>query len=96
MRCIGGVVHSKFDGYRLQDQWTSYGWNVFSIPDGHDYDQIVDVLKTMEELGPGRSAADDRLRQDDQGLLAGGGGREDSRRRAIRSSAIRAIPSASR
>ena len=25
---IGGVVHSKFDGYRLIDQWTSYGWNV--------------------------------------------------------------------
>jgi transketolase len=45
---LGGVVHSKFDGYRLQDQWTSYGWNVFSIPDGHDYGQIVDVLKTME------------------------------------------------
>ena len=28
---IGGVVHSKFDGYRLIDQWTSYGWNVFTI-----------------------------------------------------------------
>jgi len=49
---IGGVVHSKFDGYRLQDQWTSYGWNVFSIPDGHDYDQIVDVLTTMENWDP--------------------------------------------
>jgi transketolase len=45
---IGGVVHSKFDGYRLKDQWTSYGWNVFTIPDGHDYGQILDVLKTME------------------------------------------------
>jgi transketolase len=45
---MGGVVHTKFDGYRLQDQWTSYGWNVFSIPDGHDYGQIVNVLKTME------------------------------------------------
>ena len=49
MRCIGGVVHSKFEGYRLKDQWTSYGWNVFSIPDGHDYGQILDVLKTMED-----------------------------------------------
>ena len=49
---IGGVVSSKFDGYRLMDQWTSYGWNVFSIPDGHDYDQIVGVLKTMEEWDP--------------------------------------------
>jgi transketolase len=45
---IGGVVHSKFEGYRLKDQWTSYGWNVFTIPDGHDYGQILDVLKTME------------------------------------------------
>src|SRR4029077_1671252 len=45
---LGGVVHSKFEGYRLKDQWTSYGWNVFTIPDGHDYAQILDVLKTME------------------------------------------------
>jgi transketolase len=49
---IGGVVHRKFEGYRLVDQWTSYGWNVFSLPDGHDYDQIVSVLKTMEEWDP--------------------------------------------
>src|SRR5439155_1243 len=40
-RLIGGVVSSKFDGYRLIDQWRSYGWNVFSIPDGHNYDQIA-------------------------------------------------------
>ena len=49
---IGGVVSRKFDGYRLMDQWTSYGWNVFSIPDGHDYDQIVRVLRDMEEWDP--------------------------------------------
>ena len=49
---IGGVVNRKFDGYRLIDQWTSYGWNVFSIPDGHDYDQIVRVLRDMEEWDP--------------------------------------------
>ena len=49
---IGGVVHDKFDGYRLRDQWTSYGWNVFTIADGHDYDQILDVLKTMEDWDP--------------------------------------------
>jgi len=49
---IGGVVHRKFEGYRLVEQWTSYGWNVFSLPDGHDYDQIVGVLKTMEEWAP--------------------------------------------
>jgi transketolase len=50
---VGGVVHSKFDGYRLSDQWTSYGWNVFSIPDGHDYGQILGALKTMEDWDPG-------------------------------------------
>src|SRR5499426_403596 len=49
---IGGVVHKKFDGYRLIDQWTSYGWNVFHLLDGHDYDQIVGALKTMEEWDP--------------------------------------------
>jgi transketolase len=49
---IGGVVPTKFKDYRLVDQWTAYGWNVFSLPDGHDYDQIVDVLKTMEEWDP--------------------------------------------
>jgi transketolase len=49
---IGGVVPGRFDGYRLRDQWTSYGWNVLSIPDGHDYDQILDVLKTMEDWDP--------------------------------------------
>jgi transketolase len=49
---LGGVVSCKFDGYRLVDQWTSYGWNVHSIPDGHDYDQIATVLKTMEQWDP--------------------------------------------
>ena len=49
---IGGVVASKFTGYRLVDQWTSYGWNVFTLPDGHDYEQIVSVMKKMEEWDP--------------------------------------------
>src|SRR4051812_23260930 len=49
---IGGVVNGKFDGYKLQDQWTSYGWNVFSVPDGHDYGQIMNVLKKMEGWDP--------------------------------------------
>jgi len=49
---LGGVVHRRFDGYRLIDQWTSYGWNVFPLPDGADYDLIVGVLKTMEEWDP--------------------------------------------
>ena len=40
----------------LIEQWTSYGWNVFSIPDGHDYDQIVGVLQDDGGLGPERIA----------------------------------------
>ncbi len=49
---IGGVIASKYDGYRLIDQWTSYGWNVFALEDGNNYDQIVAALKAMEEWDP--------------------------------------------
>ena len=70
---IGGVIDSKFDGYRLVDQWTSYGWNVLTIADGHDYDQIVGVLKAMEDWDPGDRRPMIVDRQDHQGLLAGGG-----------------------
>ena len=41
MRSSAAWSHSKFDGYQLMDQWTSYGWNVFTIADGHDYGQIA-------------------------------------------------------
>src|SRR5258705_4042426 len=51
-RLLGGVVNAKFDRYRLVDQWTSYGWNLFTIPDGHDYGQIVAVLEAMEASNP--------------------------------------------
>lgn len=49
---IGGVVAEKYDGYRIVDQWTSYGWNVLTMEVGHDYGQIVSVLKAMEEWDP--------------------------------------------
>jgi transketolase len=49
---IGGVVPEKFDGYRLVDQWTSYGWNVFTIESGNNYGQIMAALKTMDEWDP--------------------------------------------
>ena len=49
---LGGVVPAKFRGYNLVDQWTSYGWNVFTMDDGGDYAQIVSVLKTMEDWDP--------------------------------------------
>ena len=49
---IGGVVDSKYDAYRLEDQWASYGWNTLSIDDGNDYDQVIAALKTMEDWDP--------------------------------------------
>ena len=49
---LGGVIASKYAGYRLVDQWTSYGWNVFTIEDGNDYDQVVSALKTMDDWDP--------------------------------------------
>lgn len=53
---MGGVIGSEYDSYRLEDQWASYGWNVFTLDNGNDYDQVVAALKTMEEWDP----ADDR------------------------------------
>ncbi len=46
---LGGVVDRKFDSYRLVDQWTSYGWNVLTLPNGNDYGQVLSALKTMED-----------------------------------------------
>ncbi|MDP8990479.1 MAG: hypothetical protein M3N41_10430, partial [Acidobacteriota bacterium] len=46
---LGGVIDAKYDAYRLIDQWTSYGWNVFTVDDGNDYGQVVAALKTMED-----------------------------------------------
>ena len=49
---IGGVISTKYDRYRLVDQWTSYGWNVFTLDNGNDYGEIVAALKTMENWDP--------------------------------------------
>ena len=46
---LGGVISTKYDHYRIVDQWTSYGWNVFALDDGNDYGQVMAALKTMEE-----------------------------------------------
>ena len=52
---VGGVIDSKYKQYELEEQWTSYGWNVFALENGNDYEQILAVLKTMEDWD-----ADDR------------------------------------
>ena len=49
---VGGVIQPQYEGYRLEDQWASYGWNVLTIEDGNDYDQVVTALKTMEDWDP--------------------------------------------
>jgi transketolase len=49
---IGGVIDSKYAGYDFVQQWTSYGWRVLTMADGHDYDQIATTLKTMEDSDP--------------------------------------------
>ena len=42
---IGGVIDAKFAGYNLVEQWTSYGWNVFTVANGNDYEQVVAALQ---------------------------------------------------
>ena len=49
---LGGVIPGQYDRYRIIDQWTSYGWNVFWLDNGNDYGQIAAALKTMEEWDP--------------------------------------------
>jgi transketolase len=49
---LGGVIAAKYDGYRLIDQWTSYGWNVFPLEQGNDYGEVVKTLKAMEDWDP--------------------------------------------
>ena len=53
---VGSVIQPQYDGYRIEDQWASYGWNVFTIEDGNDFDQVVAALKTMEDW----DSSDDR------------------------------------
>jgi transketolase len=52
---IGGVIHSRYQGYDLAQQWSSYGWNVLTVGDGNDFDDVFGALKLMEEW-----PADDR------------------------------------
>ena len=49
---LGGVVPATYDGYQIEAQWTSYGWNVFALPDANNYDQVMAGLKTMEDWDP--------------------------------------------
>ena len=46
---VGSVIKPVYDAYRIEDQWASYGWNVMTLDDGNDYNQVVAALKTMED-----------------------------------------------
>ncbi|MDX1647398.1 MAG: hypothetical protein R3304_09660 [Longimicrobiales bacterium] len=46
---VGGVIKSRHDGYDIAQQWSSYGWNVFGIENGNDFDDVFAALKVMEE-----------------------------------------------
>ena len=49
---IGGVIQPQYKSYRIEDQWSSYGWNVLSVDNANDFDQLVSALKTMEDWDP--------------------------------------------
>jgi hypothetical protein len=49
---MGGVIDAKYTGYDFIEQWKSYGWNVMTMSNGHDYDQIVGALKAMDDVDP--------------------------------------------
>jgi transketolase len=50
---IGGVIAAKYEGdYDLVNQWTSYGWNVFTLSNGNDYNEVTAALKAMDEVDP--------------------------------------------
>jgi transketolase len=46
---LGGVIPSRNAGYRLAQQWSSYGWNVMSVEDGGDYRRVASVFEEMEK-----------------------------------------------
>ena len=49
---MGGVIGAQYDGYDLVNQWTSYGWNVFTLSNGNDYGQVAAALKAMDKVDP--------------------------------------------
>ena len=46
---VGSVIRPVYDAYRIEDQWAAYGWNVMTLDNGNDFDQVVAAFKTMEE-----------------------------------------------
>ena len=57
---LGGVVDRKYDAYRLVDQWTSYGWNVFTLRRWQRLRPDCFGAQDHGGLGPERPPPDDR------------------------------------
>ena len=51
-RLQGGVVPAGLDAYSIEEQWASYGWNVFTLADGNSYDEILAAFHAMEQWDP--------------------------------------------
>jgi transketolase len=51
-RLHGGVIAAQYIDYDLVNQWTSYGWNVFTLSNGNDYGEVAAALKAMDEVDP--------------------------------------------
>ncbi len=49
-RLLGGVIAGQYDDYDLVNQWTSYGWNVFTLSHGNDYGEVAAALKAMDDV----------------------------------------------
>lgn len=46
----GGVIHADHkDSYDIGKQFSSYGWNVFELPNGASYQDLLGVFKKMED-----------------------------------------------
>jgi len=46
----GGVIHEDHaKSYDIAKQFSSYGWNVFELPNGAVYSDLVEVFRKMEE-----------------------------------------------
>ena len=49
---VGSVVPPACSGYDIPGQWASYGWNVLTIDNGNDYDQVAAAYQAMEQWDP--------------------------------------------
>ncbi len=49
---LGSIIGGQYDAYKLADQWVSYGWNVLTLDNANDFDQVVAALQSMENSDP--------------------------------------------